>query len=95
LPEQVGEVQTYYLRLQTEGSMQLSLNGFSYQYLWPDLPQWSSRFTAASAGFLGICALIFPGVFLQIWGDKYCYLKRALFLNNLYSQYWDNHEFIG
>ena len=142
LPEQAGEVQTYYLRLQTEGSMQIpltlwtasafiesvnhsnilfgayygiifllilaaftsfikvhdklfiwyglylfsylllqfSLNGFSYQYLWPELPQWSSRFTAASAGFVGVCALAFSGVFLQIWGGKHCHLKRGYLL---------------
>jgi len=142
LSQQSGEIATYYLQLQTEGSMQipltlwastayiehidtsniflgiyygimllliaislasfvntrdklflwyvfylisyllfqLSMNGFAYQYLWPELPQWSSRITAVSAGFVGISALAFSGVFLQIWGDKHPYIKRLYFL---------------
>ncbi len=138
LPEHRGMTQTYYMRLQTEGSMQIpislwsslaiaeqidhsnlilgayygtilllivisiplyfkmrdrlflyymahlcsyvllqfSLNGFSYQFLWPDSPWFSSRVISALIGLVIIAAILFSGRFLQIQHDNHPYLKR-------------------
>lgn len=137
LPLYKGEVQTYYMRLQTEGSLQiplslwsqdafiehvdtnnmilgvyfgimlllvlvaltsfqkmrdklflayalylcsylllqLSLNGFGFQYLWPNLPEWSNRVTAASVGLAVLFGLLFSGMFLQVLGKKHPRVK--------------------
>lgn len=69
----------YALYLLSASVFQASLNGFSFQYMWPNLPEWSSRFTALSLGFTVICSLIFSAAFLQLWTTKYRYLK-ALYL---------------
>lgn len=65
----------YSLYLLSSIVIQASLNGFSFQYVWPNLPLWSHHFTALGLGFTGICSLIFSGAFLQLWGDKHRYLK--------------------
>ncbi|MBQ0783840.1 MAG: GGDEF domain-containing protein, partial [Amphritea sp.] len=58
---------TYALYLLTYIIFQLSLNGLSYQYLWPEAPEYSGRLTAASVGFVGIGGYLFAAGFLQIW----------------------------
>ncbi|BBB27079.1 sensor domain-containing diguanylate cyclase [Amphritea japonica] len=58
---------TYSLYLLTYIIFQLSLNGLSYQYLWPELSEYSGRLTAASVGFVGIGGYLFAGGFLRIW----------------------------
>jgi len=60
--------------------MHASLVGFSFQYFWPNLPEWSSRFTAVSVGLTVICALAFSAAFLQLWIQKYRYLKTLYLL---------------
>jgi len=54
---------------------QLSLNGFSYQYLWPGLPWFTSRATSAFIGFVVICGSLFASNFLQVWGNKHPRVK--------------------
>ncbi len=137
LPEHKGEVRDYYLRLQTEGSTQVSmslwkaetfieevdssnlllgayygvmllllltafvsymkvreklflfyglyllsyilfqfsLNGFSYQYLWPGSPWFTTRATSAFIGIVVVGGALFSGSFLQIWGEKHPRVK--------------------
>lgn len=58
---------TYALYLLTYIVFQLCLNGFSYQYLWPNSPEYSGRLTAASVGFVGIGGYMFAVGFLQLW----------------------------
>lgn len=58
---------------------QFSLNGLSYQYLWPDSPWFTSRATSAFVGGVVICGLFFSGSFLQIWGDKHPKTKRFFY----------------
>lgn len=142
LPAHRGETRTYYMRLQTEGSMQiplslwtsdafiehidnfnfvlggyygimlllmlaalasyvkirdrlflfyalyllsylffqLSMNGFSCQYLWPESPGVCSLMTAASAGLVVICGLLFSGSFLQLWSNGYPRIRFLFYL---------------
>ncbi len=49
---------------------QFSLNGFSYQYLWPEAPLFTSRATAACVGFVVVGGVLFSGSFLQVWGGE-------------------------
>lgn len=46
---------------------QLSINGYAFQYLWPALPDWSSRLTAISVGAVCLGGLLFSGTFLGLW----------------------------
>ncbi len=137
LPEHRGEARTYYMRIQTEGSVQielslwtasaligevdgsnfvlgiyygimlllliaalvsfikiydrlflyyalylfsyllfqLSLNGLSYQYLWPESPWLTSRITSAFVCLVVIGGMVFSGSFLQIWNKKHPRVK--------------------
>jgi len=60
----------YALYLFTYLIFQLSLNGISYQYLWPELPWFTSRATSAFVGLVVIGGTLFSGSFLQIWECK-------------------------
>ncbi|MFV9616150.1 MAG: 7TM diverse intracellular signaling domain-containing protein, partial [Gammaproteobacteria bacterium] len=137
LPEHRGESRTYYMRLTTEGSMQISLNlwaasgfieyvgasnlilggyfgvmlllslaafvsylkvrdrlflyyavyvstfllfllslqGFSYQYLWSESPLFASRVSSVLMGPAIVFGLLFCGSFLQIWQGKHPRIK--------------------
>jgi len=56
---------------------QFSLNGFSYQYLWPEAPWFTSRATAACVGFVVVGGILFSGSFLRVWGgDRHPRVKR-------------------
>jgi len=141
LPEHRGETRNYYMRLQTEGSMQIplslwtasafiehvdrsnfllggyygvmlllmlaalasffklrdrlflfyalyllsylllqiSLNGFSYQWLWPTLPWLTSRITAAFIGLVVAAGCLFAGSFLQIWEKRHPRVKLLFY----------------
>lgn len=59
---------------------QLSLNGLSYQFLWPDYPQFTSRVTAALVGMVVIAGILFSGSFLQVWENKYPRIKRLFYV---------------
>ncbi|MEA3374272.1 MAG: diguanylate cyclase [Campylobacterota bacterium] len=54
---------------------QLSLNGLSYQYLWPELPWFTSRVTTVLVSFVVLGGLLFSGSFLQIWNRRHFYIK--------------------
>ncbi len=54
---------------------QFSLNGFSYQYLWPELPVVTSRITAAFVGLVIVAGSLFAGSFLRVWGDRHPRVK--------------------
>jgi len=69
----------YALYLSSYLLLQLSLIGFGFQYLWPELPEWSNRVTAASVGLAVLFGLLFSGMFLQVFGDKHTHVK-AVFL---------------
>ena len=58
---------------------QFSVDGFSYQYLWPDLPQWTSRATVFFIGTSVFFAMLFTGSFLRIW-NYHQYIKWLFFL---------------
>lgn len=62
---------TYALYLATYIIFQLSLNGLSFQYLWPDSHALASKFTALSVGGVVIGGLAFSGSFLRIWRSKH------------------------
>ncbi len=141
LPEHHGQTRTYYMQLQTEGSMQFpmsiwsssglienqqidnflfgifygvmlllmlaslisfykikdnlflyyalyllsfmlfqhSLNGFSFQFFWPESTWWTSRASSFFIGFVVFCALMFTGKFLNIWSD-HPLIKKLFFL---------------
>jgi len=57
---------------------QFSLNGFSYQYLWPDLPLFTSRATAAFIGIFVVSGAFFSGSFLQVWTGRHPRVKLLL-----------------
>jgi PAS domain S-box-containing protein len=59
---------------------QLSLNGLSFQYLWPNQAWLTSRATTVSIGLVIICATVFSGSFLQIWNKKYPVVKQLFYL---------------
>jgi len=65
----------YALYLSSYLLLQLSLIGFGFQYLWPELPEWSNRVTAASVGLAVLFGLLFSGMFLQIFGDEHPRIK--------------------
>ncbi len=46
---------------------QLCLDGFAYQYFWPDLPGWALRSLHFFAGLSGVAAAIFSRRFLMTW----------------------------
>lgn len=70
----------YAVYLMTYLLFQFSLNGFSYQYLWPESPWFNSRATSAFIGLVVIGGVLFSGSFLQIWGEKHRYIKRLFHL---------------
>lgn len=57
---------------------QFSVNGFSYQYFWPELPWFTSRVTAAFIGVFVINGAFFSGSFLQVWGGRNPRVKLLL-----------------
>lgn len=62
---------------------QLSLNGLSFQYLWPDLPWLTSRATSAFIGLVVIGGVVFSGSFLQIWNSRHQHVKRLFYASIL------------
>lgn len=68
-------------------SFLFSINGFSYQYLWPDSIWWNEQFLAASIGSVVLFAHLFTRIFLDLPGYKpgmntlSIYLAIFLFLN--------------
>jgi PAS domain S-box-containing protein len=70
----------YALYLFTYILFQLSLNGFSYQYFWPEMPWFTSRATAALVGLVVVAAVVFSGSFLLIWDNKHPRIKRLFYV---------------
>ncbi|HHJ35613.1 MAG TPA: hybrid sensor histidine kinase/response regulator [Gammaproteobacteria bacterium] len=58
---------------------QLSLNGLSYQYLWPEFPWFTSRATSVFVGLVVIGGIVFSGSFLQIWDNKHPRVKGLFY----------------
>ncbi len=59
---------------------QFSLNGLSFQYLWPDSPEYTSRLTSAFVGMVIIGGLFFSGSFLHIWGNRHPRVKWLFYV---------------
>jgi diguanylate cyclase (GGDEF)-like protein len=59
---------------------QFSLNGFSYQYLWPELPWFTNRATAAFVGLVVVAGMLFAGSFLRIWGNRHPRVKVLFYI---------------
>lgn len=57
---------------------QFSLNGYSYQYLWPGLPWFTTRATAAFIGIFVVSGAFFSGSFLQVWSGRHPRVKLLL-----------------
>jgi len=59
---------------------QLSMNGFGYQYLWSEIPDWVNRINAASIGNVVVFGLLFCGTFLRVWQqqDRFKYFYYVL-----------------
>jgi diguanylate cyclase (GGDEF)-like protein len=160
LPDHRGEERTYYMRLQTEGSMQFpimlwstssfiqsqevdnfffgifygvmllillialvsyykmkdslflyyalyllsfmlfqhSLNGFSFQFFWPDSTWWTSRASSFFIGFVVFCALLFTGKFLNVWTEhphikKLFYLVMGISVVSMITTVFGNYAF--
>lgn len=47
--------------------LQVTLNGFGFQYIWPDHGAWSNPITTFAAGMVLVAGLIFSGTFLRVW----------------------------
>lgn len=47
-------------------SVQLSLTGFAYQFIWPDMPEWNEKSVAITAPIGFVCAIIFVCNFLKL-----------------------------
>ncbi len=60
--------------------LQLSLNGLSYQYLWPDMPWLSNRAISLLIGLTVISGVLFSGSFLQIWHKRHLNIKILFYL---------------
>ncbi len=60
--------------------LQLALNGLSYQYLWPGMPEISNRATSLLIGLVVVSGVLFSGSFLQIWHKKHPRIKVVLYL---------------
>ncbi len=58
---------------------QLTLNGFSFQYLWPNQP-WLNRLgTPLFVSLVVISGLLFSGKFLQIWEHRHQRVKTLFY----------------
>ena len=60
--------------------LQFSLDGLSYQYLWPNLSWFTSRATAAFIGLVVVCATLFTGSFLQVWSNRHPRVKNLFYV---------------
>ncbi len=49
---------------------QLALNGFGFQYIWPDLMDWVNRLNSISIGLVVVSGFIFCGTFLRVWQQQ-------------------------
>ena len=60
--------------------LQLSLDGFAYQYLWPDAPSWNGKAPSIWLYFGIGSGLLFQRDFLQLWQDfpRLARVSRAL-----------------
>ena len=59
---------------------QFSLNGFSYQHFWPELPWFTSKAMSVFVGLAVIGALVFSGYFLQVWSRKKIFIKLIFYV---------------
>lgn len=57
----------YFVFLSSFILLQLTMNGLSVQYLWPDAPQWAMRSPVFFLGLTIISASIFATSFLRVW----------------------------
>lgn len=49
--------------------LQMSLNGFSFQHLWPNAEDFTSRLTPMIVGIVAMTAILFSSHFLNIWNQ--------------------------
>lgn len=66
---------------------QVSLNGFGFQFLWPDLNEWTNRINSASIGLVVVGGFVFCGTFLRVWKkqDYFKYFYNAMIALGLFS----------
>ncbi len=71
---------SYALYLLSFMLFQLSLNGFGYQYLWPEMSGWVNRINAMSIGNVVVFGFLFCGTFLRVWQqqDRFRYFYYVL-----------------
>lgn len=50
--------------------LQMSLNGFSFQYLWPNTEDFTSRLTSMIVAVVAMTAILFASHFLNIWSQS-------------------------
>jgi two-component system, sensor histidine kinase LadS len=50
--------------------LQMSINGFGFQFLWPDLYYLANRINILVINFVVITGFLFCGLFLQVWRRK-------------------------
>lgn len=59
----------YVLYVITFALTQLSLTGFSYQFIWPDLPEWNEKSVAVLTPLIVIAGLVLSTNFLKLKSD--------------------------
>lgn len=74
----------YVLYVITFAFAQLSLSGFSYQFIWPDSPEWNEKSLAVLTPLIVISAAVFSSHFLKLT-SYYPRLSKLLY----------SHAFIG
>jgi two-component system, sensor histidine kinase LadS len=67
--------------------LQISLNGFGFQFLWPDNYQWVNRINAALIDLVIVSGFLYCGLFLQVWSreGQFRYLYNFFILLGLLS----------
>lgn len=61
---------SYFLFLSSFLFLQLSLNGLSLQYLWPDSPFWANRSPVFFLGLVVVFGPLFAAHFLRVWKTR-------------------------
>jgi two-component system, sensor histidine kinase LadS len=57
--------------------LQMSLNGFGFQFIWPEYNQWVNRINTALIDLVVVSGFLYCGIFFQVWsregGFRYLY----------------------
>lgn len=69
----------YVLYVITFSITQLSLTGFSYQFIWPDFPDWNQKSVAVLSPLIVVSAIVFSSNFLKL-ANYYPLLCKLLYL---------------